>query len=539
MSLRRLPLTALAALSLLTCVDVELRSLPRPREVIALDGEFCTGEPYDTARNLRVLFVVDSSSSMRWNDPNDLLVTSIEHLTRRYASQPNISFAIIRWGSSRVVKENVDFEPAGSDPPLFTNDPAKLAAIFARMRQPPTVNPLKYLDGTNYLMALSAAGDYLVTDVAKNPTETLTSRYILQFVTDGMPQSATDDPSITRRNILAEVENLANRYAARTDVTSIAQDVVAPPEFLGLLPAMARSGGGTYTQLTGPGGLDAVFDATISGGANLIDYQLGTAFVWNRQARVVAFRGDAGVHVDSDGDGLIDAQEVELGTNPRAVDSDGDGLTDLFEVRAKGGYDPTAKNVYQLGPDGGSDVDGDSLTAFEEEQLGTRPDSVDTDRDGVPDDLELAAGSDPVIADDTADPDGDRVTTVKEIFEHTDFATAEDPELRRQVAYRWAPPELVRTDRGVRCYSFRVENVGLAHSTASVDLQGRRRPERFNELEVVVLGRAVVGTSLGVAAERSFPVRQFRARRYVITGAGGSANPPTSSLRLTAGEFWP
>jgi hypothetical protein len=538
-SLRRLPLVGLAAVSLLTCADVELRSLPRPREVIALDGEFCTGEPYDTARNLRVLFVVDSSSSMRWNDPNDLLVNAIEHITRRYASQPNITFAIIRWGSSRVVKENVDYEPAGTDPLLFTNDQAKLAAIFARMRQPPTVNPLKYLDGTNYLMALSAASDYLVTDIAKNPTETLTSRYIIQFVTDGMPQSATDDPSITRRNILAEVENLANRYAARTDVTSIAQDVVAPPEFLGLLPAMARSGGGTYTQLTGPGGLDAVFDATLSGGANLVDYQLGTAFVWNRQARLVGFGGDAGVSVDSDGDGLVDAQEAALGTNPRVVDTDGDGLTDLFEVRAKGGYDPTAKNVYQLGPDGGADLDGDTLTTFEELQLGTKPDSADTDRDGVPDDLELAAGSDPVIADDTADPDGDRVTSAKEIFEHTDFATAEDADLRAQAAYRWAPPELVRTDRGVRCYTFKVENVGLAASLPSVDLQGRRRPAAFNELEVVVLARAVVGSSLGVAAERSFPVRQFRAKRYVIAGPGGSANPPTSSLHLSPAEFAP
>ena len=157
------------ALSFLACDEVELRSLPRPRDAISLDGEFCTGEPYDTARNLRVLFVVDSSSSMRWNDPNDLLVGAVEHITQRYASNPNLSFAIIRWGSSRAVKENVDFEPPGSDPPLFTNDPAKLAAIYARMRQSPTVNPLKYLDGTNFMLALGAATDYLVSDIAKNP----------------------------------------------------------------------------------------------------------------------------------------------------------------------------------------------------------------------------------------------------------------------------------------------------------------------------------------------------------------------------------
>lgn len=527
------------ALSLLACDEVELRSLPRPRDAISVDGEFCTGAPYDTARNLRVLFVVDSSSSMRWNDPNDLLVGAVEHLTQRYAANPNLSFAIIRWGSSRAVRENVDFEPPGSDPPLFTNDPTKLAAIYARMRQSPTVNPLKYLDGTNFMLALQSATDYLVSDVAKNPNETLTSRYVIQFVTDGMPQSTNDDPAITRRDILSAVDNLTNRYGARTDVVSIAQDVVAPPEFLGLLPAMSRSGGGTYTQLTGPGGLDAVFDATLSGGANLVDYQLGTAFVWNRQARVMTYQGDAGVFLDSDGDGLIDAQENDLGTNSRAVDSDGDGLSDLFEVRARGGYDPTAKNVYELGPDGGADPDGDDLTTFEELQLGTKPDSPDSDRDGVPDDLELAAGTDPVVADDTADPDNDHVTSAKELFEHTDPSSLESADLRSQVAYRWRPAELIRADRGVRCYSFAVENVGLTATAASLDLQGRSRPPGFNQLEVVVLARAVLGSAQGVAAERAFPVRLFRSRRYVIAGRGGSADPSTRSLRLYPSEFSP
>ncbi|MEM9067309.1 MAG: hypothetical protein AAGE52_02345 [Myxococcota bacterium] len=43
---------------------------------------------------------------------------------------------------------------------------------------------------------------------------------------------------------------------------------------------------------------------------------------------------------DSDNDGLSDARERELGTNPRAIDSDGDGVTDLGEVDGTG-TDPT------------------------------------------------------------------------------------------------------------------------------------------------------------------------------------------------------
>lgn len=36
--------------------------------------------------------------------------------------------------------------------------------------------------------------------------------------------------------------------------------------------------------------------------------------------------------MDSDQDGLTDAQELALGTNPFSSDTDSDGLTDLEEV---------------------------------------------------------------------------------------------------------------------------------------------------------------------------------------------------------------
>ncbi|HFI0162740.1 TPA: calcium-binding protein [Streptococcus suis] len=37
---------------------------------------------------------------------------------------------------------------------------------------------------------------------------------------------------------------------------------------------------------------------------------------------------------DSDYDGLTDAQELDLGTNPHSIDSDGDGHSDLEELQA-------------------------------------------------------------------------------------------------------------------------------------------------------------------------------------------------------------
>lgn len=63
---------------------------------------------------------------------------------------------------------------------------------------------------------------------------------------------------------------------------------------------------------------------------------------------------------DSDGDGLSDERELEIGTDPQNADSDSDGITD-----------------------------GDELA------LGTDPNESDTDGDGTSDGDELAAGTDP------------------------------------------------------------------------------------------------------------------------------------------------
>ncbi|MEY8462299.1 calcium-binding protein [Streptococcus merionis] len=52
---------------------------------------------------------------------------------------------------------------------------------------------------------------------------------------------------------------------------------------------------------------------------------------------------------DSDNDGLMDAQELALGTNPFSPDSDGDGLTDLEEVQ--NGLLPTVKANEEKGYD--------------------------------------------------------------------------------------------------------------------------------------------------------------------------------------------
>jgi outer membrane protein OmpA-like peptidoglycan-associated protein len=97
---------------------------------------------------------------------------------------------------------------------------------------------------------------------------------------------------------------------------------------------------------------------------------------------------------DSDNDGLSDATEASLGTNPNNPDSDGDGYNDGEEVTGiddpSTDWEATGKSDPKDGCDPSTegndcDADGDGLTNLEESKMGTNPDVADTDGDGVND----------------------------------------------------------------------------------------------------------------------------------------------------------
>ncbi len=67
------------------------------------------------------------------------------------------------------------------------------------------------------------------------------------------------------------------------------------------------------------------------------------------------------VSPDSDGDGLSDAAEAQLGTNPDLIDSDNDGLTDFEEI-----------NIYHTNPSN-PDTDGDKYLDGKEVRGGYDP----------------------------------------------------------------------------------------------------------------------------------------------------------------------
>ena len=108
--------------------------------------------------------------------------------------------------------------------------------------------------------------------------------------------------------------------------------------------------------------------------------------------------------VDTDGDGLMDSEELEYGTSPKSIDTDEDGLSDYFEINSYT-YSPLEADTDNDGVlDGDSDFDEDGLTNIKEISIGTNPFVADTDEDGLSDREEIEKGTNPLLSD--TDEDG-------------------------------------------------------------------------------------------------------------------------------------
>ncbi len=116
--------------------------------------------------------------------------------------------------------------------------------------------------------------------------------------------------------------------------------------------------------------------------------------------------------IDSDEDKVSDSLEGIFGTDPNNPDTDGDGLSDYEEIYITGTnplkYDTDENGVN----DADDDSDGDGLSNKKELELGTSVISPDTDSDGLSDyDEVYVYSTDPLKADMDSDTlyDGDEI----------------------------------------------------------------------------------------------------------------------------------
>jgi hypothetical protein len=136
-----------------------------------------------------------------------------------------------------------------------------------------------------------------------------------------------------------------------------------------------------------------------------------------------------GIDADSDGDGLTDFVEVDLGLNPLNPDTDGDTLSDGDEVNLYGSQPTLADSDGDSIPDGvevqfgldpadpndsGDDKDGDGLSNLIEWSIGTLLNNPDSDGDTLTDFAEYQSNTDPLLADTDGDGINDDTDTIND-----------------------------------------------------------------------------------------------------------------------------
>ncbi len=459
--------------------------LSQPRSQVVLEGSFMTESPDEINFPVKVLFAIDCSLSMGdsvdgaavGSDPYFLRIEAARNFINTYNSNENTSFEIMLWNND-VFERTRTIDGRGG----FTKDPDELNRVLDAARNDTM---------TDYLGTLDAIHTDIQLDINHADEGSLVrTKYVVIFLSDGMSNvQGGSQPNSDIWNGVSEIYEMAEAYGVggfnfhtflllgMFGTTESGQQARAYAE--NTLQGMADRGNGQFRLFETAESIDFVniVDMRLT-----VEYKIKYMVAYNTNVRA----GLELVHVDSDGDGLIDRDEAVHGTDPFSSDTDGDGLTDYFEIAVSSpGHilDPRLQDspCDSVGDGPWPDTDRDGLTDCEEYVKGTDRRMVDTDTDGIPDGIEFVMGTNPLEIQDTNDSDFDGMVDWMEVQKHTNV-TSNDPIIRQRYSYDYNIQDrgLVPIDQGedqptyVRQYYFRISNIDImntgGHTADSGDL---------------------------------------------------------------------
>lgn len=358
--LRTLMLVTLPVLA--ACSAHPLAPLDQASNVVVGEGSvaasFCTDAPAAAKQNLKYLFILDHSASngptFAMDDVNNSDPTGgyrygqLNQFVTNLQDDVNTptSFALIDFNDTATQPGNADgFYPRSDFLTYLIND----------WYPNGTTNPPAPSDSgfTNYQSALDLAFSVIQKDaqaMAVLPsTQGVKTSYVIIFVTDGVPKVSSTYTQTYATDLQADFVkimglksdavvgpfisnitlNTAFYYSAASAGTTNFQQTIQPAATQ-ILTQMANAGQGQfYSFVSGTNGLYQQFAPP----ARLITNQLVDVFTQNENA---VWWTDGAFLPDTDGDGLPDLIEAQVGSNPGLTDTDGNGVSDLVEFRTKG-----------------------------------------------------------------------------------------------------------------------------------------------------------------------------------------------------------
>ena len=557
---------ALAALAVVVaCTDTYLYDPRRETEVpldraVSFEGRFCTVGSNEVVRPIKLVIAMDASQSMRVSDPDGTRATALVELIENLPRDPEVFIAVVLFAGSTTafLTQTPGNPPQDGFVQVSTLDDAQRRRLTEQLLtfRNPDNSPNR--DSTDFVKPLSDIYSLINTDIARSrlepggPQALAQARYSVIFLSDGKPTNDQDDEllqgdAVVRirqlRDLVEDVRvNTVHVFNPTQPVSSVCDltgDGGCPLLIINQnadrLERMAVLGGGNFR------------DFRNNEPINFLDFTFGQVHRSFIVKEVVATNysappGSPADEADSDGDGLTDAREAQVRSDPHRMDTDGDGFSDGVEVyfRERGvDFNPIQVAL----PDGGGldrgcppalraeDSDCDRLLDCDEQFIGTNATLADSDRDGVPDGIEWRGGTQGASNDLDEDPDNDGLTSRAELRLHTRPLEVDTASLSVD-GYRYSfeadgPPDA----QGRQCYRLKVENVLLAPTQADA-----------NDAGVVERGAGYNDVALSVAL---VPADDPTARTIVRTvrvdtvryPVGGIKSPADGVIRVEPEDF--
>jgi len=512
---------------------------------LRVEGRFCTDATSDVIRPIKLLFAMDTSQSMVATDPNGTRARALVELLDSFPEDTlEVEVGILLFAGNTTWLTNGGHSGFVRVSEIDSAERDRIAATILSYAYAGGINEGPNRDTTDFVMPLDEIFATISADIAEHrgttgQDATDQARYHVVFLSDGHPQVIQDG------DIDVRCPAIRGLHTEAGDVTLNTVFVFSPDQTIptscspdagycqaevveadsARLRRMADLGGGEFRSFRN--GEPINFLSLRLGGVKRA-FLIQDIHVYNLNARPESEL----LAPDSDADGLTDAEELNVGTDPTRRDSDGDGFSDGVEeyYRARGGaFNPvftengSSLNKGCLDTLIGQDLDNDGLLDCDEQLVGTSNGRFDTDGDGVPDAFEWLGGSQAASPDVEDDPDRDGLPNALEVRMHTDPAVPQGGNLSDR-AYRYRVKALPLSEgNGRSCYSFWIDNVLMVPTMDVGDGPG------VNELMMSI---AQVGGD-DLEAPPVYKVARFQAR-YPI---GGIKDPPDGLIWLTPETF--
>lgn len=461
MRVARSSLSLLLAALILTspgCTDTSLYSEGKQRKEanrLTLQGRVCTEDPHRANYPLRVVLLVDQANGPLFSeyDSAGQRSTVLSDFVRAALTRQNIELSIIGYGGRAQKHAPIEGE--------FTRNPGELFSGMSRVLTAETC-----LDGDRCRdlgEALRSASTIIEGDLsAKSRGQRLLTQYMMVMVNAGpnrptivgsdccgddrlecIDDNSDPSPACEAEKTAQAVSDIRKMVVTlggagvRLHALHLAADPDAAvnDQVQNTMESMAFAGNGVYQRFDNVSGFSINAVEMLTNRIEMLPKVL-------LAANLNAIPAANGPLVDSDGDGLSDAQERLLGTSPTTPDTDGDGISDFVEELVQ--FDPLVPDDPAacrtiLPVDRDTNLDG--LTDCDEALLGTDPSLFDSDGDGMPDRIEVFGGTDYLNSDVELDYDGDGITNGDELLERSDSRST-DVRANLQHGYRYDVEDL-------------------------------------------------------------------------------------------------